>query len=311
MLEYIISPQTAKKNPWDMLILGIIITSLAIWLGYYASGFLGVSASILILAIIVISLAPLMHRVLSLEEEEEEEAAHCKPKSWLCESSGFITRHSDAMALYSFLFVGILISASFWFVFLPADGDGMIPTSGNVFGDQLRAIEGRVEAIEEIEGMHIPEPDASGQLTAGEVNEGRARMFQVLYENNIRVMMMCFIASFLFGAGALWIIAWNASVVAVFIGEKIRNELANLPALQAYFMGFPTYSLGLALWGIPEIAAYLVAGLAGGIISVAVAKHQFKSDEFWFTVFDGSLLLLLAISLIFVGAWIEHFFVPF
>lgn len=303
MLEYIISPQTAERNPWDMLLLGFVISTLAIWFGFWISGLLDAPASILTLAIIVITLAPLIYRILSIEEYEEEKAALCeKREGWkwrdiLC----IIGRHENAIAVYSFLFIGLVISMSFWFVVLPNETSGLIPSSDAVFGEQIKAIEGSAGAVREL---------TSGKLTYTGGTEVRGRFFQMLYENNLRVMIMCFLASFLFGAGALWIISWNASVVAAFIGSKIKTELASLPVMHAYLVGLPKYSLSLALWGILEIAAYLVAGLAGGIISVAVAKHKFNSEEFWFTVFDGMFLLLVSVALIFVGAWIEHFFIP-
>jgi uncharacterized membrane protein YsdA (DUF1294 family) len=285
MLEYIISPQTVEKNPWDVLILGIIISSLSIWLGFELAKVLNASASILVIAITVIALAPLMHRILRLEEDKEESAYVKQKEQKVWKLRGCFSRHNDVLAVYTFLFIGLLISYSFWFVVLPLDGGGLPDISA--FSEQ----EGAINAHR-----------ATGDATTPDY-------FTRLYENNIRVMVMCFAASFLFGAGALWIIAWNASVVAVFIGEKIKETIVGSSVFEAYLVGFPKYSLGLALWAIPEIGGYLIAGLAGGIVSAAVAKHHFRKPEFRFAVYDAFILLLLGVLLIIVGAWVEQFFV--
>lgn len=323
MLESIISPKKSEAKPWDLLILAFVVSTIAIWLGGFLGGLMNAPTSILVLVIIVIALAPLMHRVLSYEEEKDERMVSegkvekvladkglTSPKTAHREMeyvTGFFSRHSGVIVMYSFLFVGLVISFSFWFTVLPYQSDEVwMPSSSDVFGTQNTTIgQLRRQISGEQTGMA-----AAACYTDGEIERVRTAKFTSIYDNNVRVMVFCFMASFLFGAGALWIISWNASIVGVFIGAKIRQELSNLPALHAYFTGFPKYSLGIALWGIPEIAAYLIAGVAGGIISVAVAKHHFRSEGFWFTVYDGTLLMIFAIFLILLGAWVEHFFVP-
>ena len=79
--------------------------------------------------------------------------------------------------------------------------------------------------------------------------------------------------------------------------------------IQADLMAGLGLPLGMSLWAIPEVLAYLVAAIAGGIVSVAVSRHHFKTERFWTTIFDSMLFMLIAIFLVFVGAYIEHFFV--
>lgn len=107
MLESIISPRTAERSPWDMVILGFLIASVSIWVGFYLSDYINAPTSILTLVVTVMALAPLMHRVLVLEEEQEEKAYH--NSVW-----GFVTRHLDVIGMYSFLFIGLLAAFSFW-----------------------------------------------------------------------------------------------------------------------------------------------------------------------------------------------------
>ncbi len=299
MLESIISPGTAERKPWDMALLGFVVASVSIWLGHYLSPFIPGSPSMLGLAVAVIALAPLLHRVIVIEELEEETARLGSP-------TGFITRHIDVIGMYAFLFLGLLAAFSFWYVVLPYEADGAIP-SGSDFSVQESAI-GSLQR--QITGRAAGNPVEEGPRVTDEPSPGnRKRAFFNLFDNNMRVMVLCFFASFLFGAGAIWLIAWNASTIGVFIGGLIKTKMAGFSALEAYAIGFPYYSLSIALWAIPEILAYLVAGVAGGIISVAVARHHFRSERFWLTVFDALLFLLIAVFLVFIGAYIEHFFV--
>lgn len=353
MLESIISPKTAEKNPWDMIILAALVSTVAIWLGYYLAEHLGVSPSMLSLGITVMALAPLMHRVLLLEEDEEEK---CRDSSMF----GFISRHMDVVTMYSFLFVGLLASFAFWHVFLPAEAiDG--PSCSSVFGLQEIAV-GNVQKKVSSTGQAVGakqadlpkedprqktqdlrphdlgrETEDRGPPTAAAVSAAdRADLSQIshacystsakvteeqalsiwrgrfskLYENNMWIVWIAFCASFLFGAGALWLLTWNASTIAVFIGAKIKIAIATgTSAVEAYATGFPMYSLSIALWAIPEVLAYLVAAIAGGIISAAVARHHYRTEKFWVTVLDALFFMLIAVALVIIGAYVEHFFV--
>ena len=62
--------------------------------------------------------------------------------------------------------------------------------------------------------------------------------------------------------------------------------------------------------GIPEIAAYFVAGLAGGIISVAVIRHDFGTKRFKHILFDSLDLIVISIFILLVAAAIEVFITP-
>ena len=76
---------------------------------------------------------------------------------------------------------------------------------------------------------------------------------------------------------------------------------------------FGIFSLGLlryAIHGIPEILAYFTAGLAGGIISVAVIRHDFGSSSFKQVLADSVDLIVLSIGLVFFAAILEVYITP-
>jgi uncharacterized membrane protein SpoIIM required for sporulation len=62
--------------------------------------------------------------------------------------------------------------------------------------------------------------------------------------------------------------------------------------------------------GIPEILAYFIGGLAAGIVSIAVIRHDFKSDKFRHILLDSADLILLSLGVLIVAALIEVFITP-
>ncbi len=78
---------------------------------------------------------------------------------------------------------------------------------------------------------------------------------------------------------------------------------ANLAALP---FGIARYMIH----GLPEIAAYFLAALAGGIVSVAIIKHDTKSERFWSILQDSLNLIIIAVVILFLAALIEVFITP-
>ena len=50
----------------------------------------------------------------------------------------------------------------------------------------------------------------------------------MIFLNNIRVLFLCIIFAFIYGAGAIFILTWNASIVGVAIGNLIREGIGRL-----------------------------------------------------------------------------------
>ena len=58
------------------------------------------------------------------------------------------------------------------------------------------------------------------------------------------------------------------------------------------------------------IGAYFAAGLAGGIISIAVIKHDFGTQKFEHVLLDSVDLILVAVFLLVLAGLIEVFVTP-
>jgi len=208
--------------------------------------------------VVIISLVmvPFMNSMLRHEERETVKTG---------EHQGFFERHGDVVMAYASLFAGMVIAMSFVFVLLP---------------------QGTVEMIfnEQINEVNI----IQGRFTFGS-------QFLDILINNVSVLILSFIFSFLLGTGAILILAWNASVLSAAIG-LLAKSLGGLK-------GIPIAILTFFPHGSFELTAYFIGAIAGGLVSSALMKK--KSVKFWFIISDSSGLLFISFICLLIGAFIE------
>ena len=75
--------------------------------------------------------------------------------------------------------------------------------------------------------------------------------------------------------------------------------------------GFSSAILRYFIHGIPEIAAYFVAALAGGIISVSIIKKDIMTKNFQKIAFDTSNLIIISLVILAFAGVIEAYITPF
>ena len=274
----LVNPVDAEKRPWQMFFLGILFSSLAIILSVVV---FSKHSSLVMVFLTVLASFPIVYNTIKLEEYKDE---HAKSEIFL------LKEHAKALEVFMFLFVGILISCTLWFVFLPPD-----------YATQLFSVQ--VETIHNINSVYL-----------GNVISDSA--FTTILTNNLRVLSICILFSFLYGVGALFILTWNATVIATAMGAFVRENIATISStlgsvsVAKYFHAFSLSMLRYMTHGVFEIMAYFIAALAGGIISVAVIRHVFGSKQFERIVFDVSELLIISVALLLVSAVIEVFVTP-
>ena len=66
----------------------------------------------------------------------------------------------------------------------------------------------------------------------------------------------------------------------------------------------------MAIHGLLEITAYFIVALAGGIVSIAVIKHEFGTEKFWEVLQDSLNLIIMAVAILFIAALLEVFVTP-
>lgn len=278
VLESIIKPSKMEKEPSDMFLVGFIYSTIGLGLALFAFGSYSSIAAVFLTAM---PLVVIMYKTLKLEESKD---LKIRKERWL------IKEHEKAVSMFIFLFIGMVVSYSFWFTILPEN-----------LGSELFSFQ--INTIKSIN------PRIMGETISSE------NMLPAVLVNNFSVLVFCILFSFIYGAGAILILTLNASVIGVAIGNLIRNSIADyanithLELVYNYFKSFPL-SLAYAIHGIPEIAAYFLGALGGGIISVAVVNHDFKSKEFRRIVVDSFDLIILSALLLFFAGLLEVFVTP-
>jgi uncharacterized membrane protein SpoIIM required for sporulation len=279
VLESILNPLKAEKKPFEMFLVGFVYASMGILLSLWV---FRDQASLLMVFLTVMACLPIVYNTMKLEESKD---------LVIMEETKLLSEHNKAIVFFMLLFLGITLSFVTWYVFLPPD------TLNNVFSKQAATI----QAI-------------NNQVSGNVVQQ--FSIFSKIFLNNIKVLTFAILFAFIYGAGAIFILTWNASVIGAAIGNFIRSNLSEyashigLAKFSAYFgvvsMGLLRYSLH----GIPEILAYFYGGLAGGILSVAIVRKHYKTEKFSHILFDASELLVISLSFLVLAGLIEVFITP-
>jgi len=140
--------------------------------------------------------------------------------------------------------------------------------------------------------------------------------FSIIVTNNFRVLFFCVFFSFFFGAGAIFILTWNASVIATAVGTFVRNNIAasasaiGFGKAALYFQFIIMGTMRYMIHGVFEILAYFVGGLAGGLISLAILHYKVNDDRFRLLMRDAIDLILIALVIVVIAGLIEVFVTP-
>lgn len=256
VLERLITLKTAIHSPFWVFVIGGIISVICLFTSFVIfPENIGLFTSLLV----TIAATPLMLRLVRYDESREEMNAEVLDKM------NIFQRHRDVLKVYTAFFCGMILSLSIIYLMLPID------VVQKLFGDQINEI----------------------NIIRGNVAFGGN--FQKIIINNTGVLFLSFLLSFLLGAGAIFILAWNASVLSTAIGisAKTIGGVKGLPL--AVLMFFPHGSL--------EILAYFIGAMAGGLISTAVTRR--KSPKFMFILKDTGQLMTVSVVILIIAALIE------
>ncbi|MBI2144131.1 stage II sporulation protein M [Candidatus Woesearchaeota archaeon] len=280
VLELLINPKKAEREPWELFFIGLVYSSVAIFLSLYIfKQYVGV----VMVFLTTLACTYLIQGTLRREEKKDIAVPH---------ELALLKEHGKALSYFMFLFLGFVVSFSLWYIFLPQG-----------FSSQIFSIQ--EETIRCINSVGV-----EGCLSAP------TESFVKIFLNNFKVLLFVLIFAFFYGAGSVFILAWNATVVATAIGIFVRNSLSSVASsmgLTAVADYFSSYSLALLRYlthGGLEILAYFIAALAGGIISVAVARHSFASLKFRKVLWDSVDLIALSLGTLFLAAIVEVFVTP-
>ena len=280
MLESIINPKRTEKGPIKMFFVGLIYASLSLllvkWL-FSNDTTLYQYAGMLVVTFSVMFSLPFMYFLFKREEEETEQV------------EGFFgvwKMHSDALYAFMWLFLGFIVAFSLF---------------NNILQDPI-LFNAQVETYCAINSPGNVEDcilrNSFGPTTTGAVT--KEMRFLSIISNNIYVMIFTLIFSLIFGAGAIFVLAWNASVIAAAIGIFTGYDWKEIPIGIARYM----------IHGFPEIAAYFVTALAGGIFGVGIIRNGIKSKIFLRILENTVMLLFIALIFLIIAAVIEVYLTP-
>ena len=278
MLKLLFSAKRAERHPLEMMLIAIVYSSIALWLSYFI---FPQYATIVMVFFTVLSCIYVLQGAFKREEGREKKNV---------QEEKLLRSHLKLLILMLFLFIGFVISFSIWaFVMpyiLPADQVSLIFSSQNSAVESVRA------AVTGVSGNSV-----SGNVVS---SNGLTSILM----NNIKVLLVSLLFAFFFGAGAIFVLAWNASVMGYVIGNLARNTLG--------LIGMPIAFAKYFVHGIPEMLAYLTAALAGGIIYMAICRGDFLNPKRnKRIIFDAIALFLISIFLLIVAALIEVYISPF
>lgn len=299
LLDALISPKEAEKKPWVMIFIGFIYAALAMPVAYFIDQN---HASMIMVLLTVIAAMPFIYNTIKLEEKKDE--AKSDEKTLLKE-------HSKAILAFLFLFIGISFAFALGTILLPEE------VNDNLFSaqhDTIRAINAPHTFEEEYEeGDNEISRDHShivGECKSRSFSEN-FNAFLGYISHNFVVLVLALVFSFIYGLGAIYIIVWNASILGYAIGVFVTTQLAHLASaggLQAYLQAYScAFFVRYLPHGVIEIMAYLVAGLAGAIISIAIVRHTFGTKKFMTVIADSANLIAISILLLIIAAFVEAF----
>lgn len=274
------NPKRLEKGPWKMLLIGILYASLSLilvkWF-FSQDPVLSQFSGIIVVTFCVMFTIPFMYFIIRQEESEDEQ------------SFGFLSVwrvHKDAIYAFLWLFLGFIIAFSFWYIVLH---------DSTLFNAQIQTY-CSINSPSSISSC-VSQYDFSGSTGAASTQELR---FVSIIENNVYVMIFTLIFSLIFGAGAIFVLAWNASVISAAVSIFSGNAVSSIP------LGILRYMIH----GFPEIAAYFITALAGGIFGVGVIRNGMQSRKFLHVIENTVILLFISLLILVLAALIEVYVTP-
>lgn len=210
-----------------------------------------------------------------LTNEERHERGTEEQSVW-----SFMKNHRTIVEVYVLIFLGAFLG----FLILGVLAQDKTPLLFEYQLDFLSTREGITTNVIETFFSTPPSPSLNSAV--------------VILQHNLSVALIAFFLSVVFGAGALFLIVLNASVFAAF-GTIILRYLAT------NFWGGVKIVLIFGLHLVPEMAGFIVAAIAGGIVSKAILVEKFGTDAFKNVMRDALYLFLIACVFITVAAFIE------
>lgn len=264
LFDLFFNPIETEKKPYLLTLIGFFYASLSLLLSLWL---FPEYASLVMIFLTTFASLFLFQKALMLEERKEKDISSEKY---------LLKEHSKILVLFIYLFIGFLAAFLLWTIILPQ----------TLMTQTFSLQQDTIKEILSITGSST----SSDNLT-------------LILKNNFRVLALSLLFAIFYGAGALFILAWNASIMGYVIGYLAKSSLglSHLPIIITRY----------AIHGLIEMSAYFVGALAGGILFIAILKKDLRKYRLKRTLIDSLALILIASILLLIAGLIEVYISPF
>ncbi|MCJ7479256.1 MAG: stage II sporulation protein M [Candidatus Nanohaloarchaeota archaeon QJJ-7] len=259
MFERLALKFSNSENYLDIFLLSVFFTVLSVILVHRLVSFqVGQQNLGGVIAVLMTSLAVSYPFIRYLLEEEKVEIS----RDW--EETKLLERHAHQLELYLSFFLGSTLGF--------AISTFLVPKAFYTVQNQV------LETIRSPTGMVISNA-----------------VFEEILRNNLWVFSITFVLAFFISSGILFILAWNASVLGVLIGN-LAGSAVKIPVITAFYLPH----------GLLEIGGYVLAGIAGSLLSYSVESEVMdENTELLLVTKDTVLMLVIGVVFILIAAVIE------
>ncbi|MBD3361383.1 hypothetical protein GF358_01175 [Candidatus Woesearchaeota archaeon] len=268
VLEQIYSVEFLKKSPKYGFLLGMAYT---IFAAMFSLMLFSEDPALVIVGVVSMLLMPSLYQISSYYESKAKQHAI---GVW-----NVLVNNKQFIKVYIYIFFGSFIVFALFSLVMPA------MATNHLFKQQVSVM-------------------AGGATTAGG-SYFSIPLFKDLFTHNMFVMTICFLLSLIAGNGAIFMIIWNASVWGTVFGVLGRNTAVYLQAHPGII--FFLIMLSVFPHVLLEISSYIIAVVAGTMISDAMTKENIMSKAFAKVLASNLLLLLCAIGVLAIGMIVETY----
>ncbi len=253
-----------EKSAIEYFIFGFIASIVA-----YLSSIIIPNTGVLFSIFIALFCYPIVYGVMKEEASKSEYSFYWEYFYKL----PFIERHKKIISMLLFLTLGISFGTGILYL--------IVPDSSKIFSDQYNTIYTLRKEVSLITGSIV-----------------NKNVFYNIFFSNVRVLIIFYIFSLIYGVGSLFLLTWQGTILGVAAGLEAKKlqGLLSLPFTIAYYLP----------WGLLEFLAYICTSVGGCLLYIAVARH--KGDKYmWYNIRDSLLLLFSSIVILFIAGIIECF----
>src|SRR3989344_4642185 len=107
VIESLLHPLKAERNPWEMFFIGFLYTSIGVFISLWV---FRDQASLVMVFMITMAALPIFYNTTKLEESKD---------MIMDKETSILREHNKAVSFFMYMFVGITLACAVWYVLLP------------------------------------------------------------------------------------------------------------------------------------------------------------------------------------------------